>query len=289
MTSQRSSCFLLLALVTACAVPTVNPDGGSPVPTPDAAVEAGIFSFGDANADVTAPPDGGTCEPPDMLIVLDRSDSMVTEVGTSGTRIDLAIGAIDYITAPPTDTSVRFGLEVLPQIGGATCSTELVVPMNLSTGKTIANALAAASPQTDYGTPIGVALASAETTLATQKISGRAQSVLLITDGGECCSCGTNDQDIATVQKLESEGIDTFVVGFGGDDDPVLLNDLACAGHTASNFATACTCTQAGCTASASINATTTQLYYKASDGAALKSALVTITNQTCCGCNVPN
>lgn len=91
------------------------------------------------------------------------------------------------------------------------------------------------------------------------------------------------------MQKLESEGIDTYVVGFGGDDDPVLLNDLACAGHTASSFATSCTCTNGACRASSSINASTTQLYFKASDGAALKSALVTITNQTCCGCNLPN
>ncbi len=38
-----------------------------------------------------------------------------------------------------------------------------------------------------------------------------------------------------------------------------------------------------------SIDAQTTQLYFKASDGVALTSALVMITNQTCCGCNVPN
>ena len=91
------------------------------------------------------------------------------------------------------------------------------------------------------------------------------------------------------MQKLYGEGIETFVVGFGGDDDPVLLNDLACAGHTATNFATSCTCTNGACVASSSIDAQTTQVYFKASDGVALKSALVTITNQTCCGCNVPN
>jgi hypothetical protein len=82
--------------------------------------------------------------------------------------------------------------------------------------------------------------------------------------------------------------VETFVVGFGGDDDPVLLNDLACAGHTATNFTTSCACTNGACKASTSINAQTTPLYFKASDGNALKQALASIANQTCCGCNVP-
>lgn len=223
-----------------------------------------------------------------MLVILDRSDSMSSFVGTQGTRIDLAISAIDFITQAPTDTTVRFGLQVLPQIGGAECSTQLVIPMNLGNSHAISSALSSMSPQLDYGTPIGGALTSAQSTLAKTKVANRPQYVLLITDGGECCSCNTNDYDVAMVQGLEAAGIKTFVVGFGGDDDPVLLNDLACAGHTASNFNTDCTCNGDACTAASTVNSSTTPLYFKASDGTALKKALASITNQTCCNCNLP-
>ena len=69
-------------------------------------------------------------------------------------------------------------------------------------------------------------------------------------------------------------------------DDPTLLNQLACAGHTASGFATHCSCTGASCTLSG--NASTTPLYFKASDGPALQTALAGIATQTCCGCSIP-
>jgi len=223
-----------------------------------------------------------------MLVILDRSQSMSVPVGTQGSRISLAISAIEKITAAPTDTALRFGLQTLPAIGGAECSTQLVVPMGSGNGAAVANALGAMNPQLDFGTPIGGALTSALSTFAKNKDPNRKQYVLLVTDGGECCSCNTNDYDVGIAQQLAAAGVETFVVGFGGDDDPVLLNDLACAGHTASNFATSCACTSAGCRASTTINASTTPLYFKASDGAGLKQALASIANQTCCGCNVP-
>ncbi len=140
----------------------------------------------------------------------------------------------------------------------------------------------------DHGTPSGAALTSALTTFSKSKVTGRDQYVLLITDGGECCSCNTTDYDIGVAQQLWQAGIKTFVVGFGGDGDPTLLNNLACAGHTATNFATDCSCTSAGCVASSSVNSTTTPLYFKAGDGPTLQKALTSVTNQTCCDCNLP-
>jgi hypothetical protein len=293
LTMRRSllaSSFATLFLLTGCSV-GVGPidvgagiDGG-PAPTH----EAGSFVFPDADLEAAPPaPDAGSCDPPDMLVLLDRSDSMSASVGTQGTRIALAIDAINAITKAPTDTAVRFGLQVLPAIGGAVCSTQLVVPMGLGNGAKIAQSLATMSPQLDLGTPIGAALDATQKTFAQNGANGRKQYVLLITDGGECCGCSTAAYDVGVTQQLAAAGVETFVVGFGGDDDPTLLNDLACAGHTASNFATDCTCTSAGCQASSSVNPTTTPLYFKASDGPALKKALASITNQTCCNCNVP-
>jgi hypothetical protein len=219
-----------------------------------------------------------------MLVILDRSESMSTMVGNQGTRISLAISAIDFIAQ--ADMAVRFGLQTLPAIGGTQCSTQLAVPMKLANGKTIGSTLAAMNPQLDFGTPIGAALLSAQGTLAKSKVMGRPQYVLLVTDGGECCSCNTTAYDIGIAQQLMKAGIKTFVVGFGGDDDPTLLNNLACAGQTSTD-PKSCVCNQAGCSLDPTASPTT-PIYYKASDGMALKKALASITNQTCCGCNVP-
>jgi len=281
--------FAAFLLVAACGPgPVVTPDIE---PTADAAPEAAPIRFVDASSDAPLlEKEAASCDPPDMLVILDRSDSMSSMVGTQGTRIDLAISAIKTITQAPTDTSVRFGLQVLPQVGGVECSTQLVVPMSLGTGAAIQNALVQMSPQLDYGTPIGGALVSAQQTLAKSKVSGRDQYVVLITDGAECCSCNTDDYDIGVAQQLYAAGIKLFAVGFGGDDDPVLLNNLACAGHTAANFATDCDCVGDACKLSAKVDSTKTQDYYKATDGTALKKAVASITNQVCCDCNVnPN
>ncbi len=284
-----TSVLFALASLGGCAVAPIVPDAG-PIQQPTGQPDGGqSFEFSDASTEAAAnPSDGAACDPPDMLVILDRSESMSTYVGTQGTRIDLAISAIDFITQAPTDTTVRFGLQVLPQIGGTTCSTQLVVPMGLNNSGAISTALTKMSPQLDFGTPIGAALSSAATTLKKIQTGTRKQYVLLLTDGGECCSCSTHDNDLAIAQALYAQGIEMYVVGFGGDDDPVLLNDLACAGHTATNVQHDCTCTTAGCRASSQIVASTTPLYFKASDGVALKKALATITNQTCCNCNLP-
>ncbi|HEX4515585.1 MAG TPA: vWA domain-containing protein [Polyangiaceae bacterium] len=277
------------AFLFACS-PTADRFEGGVSDTGEAGITSDAtpsFQFVDATPDVK-PVDADSCEAPDMLVILDRSDSMSSLVGTQGTRISLAVSAIQNITAAPTDTALRFGFQTLPAIGGAECSTQLVVPIGDGHGAAISSAITTMNPQLDYGTPIGGALTSAVATLAQNKDPNRKQYVLLVTDGGECCSCNTNDYDVGVAQQLYTAGVETYVVGFGGDDDPVLLNDLACAGHTATNFATSCTCTNGACTASTSINAQTTPLYFKASDGTALKSALASIANQTCCGCNVP-
>lgn len=164
--------LLLVSFAFACSAGPVVPDAGLR-DTNDASTDAGSMHFAEAST-IDAHADATSCDAPDMLVILDRSDSMTSMVGNSGTRIDLAVAAIEHITAPPTDTAVRFGLQVLPQVNGAECSTEVVIPIGASTGASIASSLSSMSPQTDYGTPIGVALQSADATLAKSKVSGRA-------------------------------------------------------------------------------------------------------------------
>ncbi len=250
----------------------------------EAAVEAGDFNFIDGSAHDAAPVEAAVCDPPDMLVVLDRSCSMDAMVGTLGTRLEVAKSALTFITKPPTDSTLRFGLELLPD-DSATCGPgKLVVPNGLNSSSSIDKVLSTLVESCN--TPIGSALQAAATTLSAVKVSGRDQYVMLVTDGGEICQ--TTDQVTAIAQAMDKAGIHIYVVGFGGDDDPVLLNNIACAGHTATNFATDCTCTSAGCTTASTVNSTTTPLYFRAADGPTLQKSLATITNQACCGCNLP-
>jgi hypothetical protein len=278
--------ILSLSLVTFACSPT-SPNFGDHHDDNDAGVDApptGNFGFGDASIPETqAPEASGTCDPPDMLVVLDRSCSMSSIVGgSSKTRQQVATEAIDFFTKAPTDTTVRFGLELLPG-DVITIADTIVYPPALSAGSKIATYLTTMPEVCD--TPIGGALQGAQTELQKVKVSGRPQYVVLITDGGETDM--TEAQDTAIAQSLYKAGIVTYAVGFGGDDDPSLLNRVACAGHTANDMKS-CTCINNVCDVSASLPIGTT-LYYKAVDEPALKAAVASITNNTCCACTPLN
>lgn len=303
-------------LLTACSAgPATLYDDAGATPSSD----GGAFAFGDASMHEAGPSgDGGTCDPPDMMIVLDRSDSMngtasgcklsgrscssgaqccsgvcssskcvgSGDGGASESKWTLAQEAVDLITQAPTDSTMRFGLELLPDKpcendGGQLCGSGVVdVALGLDNGATIASSLS--TTQLEFGTPIGGALHVAKTTLASDQAPNRKQYAILVTDGGETCN---SDGPLPVVQSLAASGIETYVIGFGAAVDAALLNDLACAGQTAKNFSSSCTQSSSGWTASVP---STTHVFYDATDGASLKTALATITNGVCCGCNVP-
>lgn len=299
-------------LLLACSAPPSSSssevDGGAP---PTTTTDGGSFGFGDAATPEAGPAgDGGECDPPDMMIVLDRSDSMKGTVcktsgqhcstaaqccsgvcsssqcvgsgdaGAAPEKWTLAVEAVDLVTQAPTDATMRFGLELLPDTAQSCGGGVVEVPLDLGNGATIASTLS--TTQLEYGTPIGGALHVAATKLASVKVPNRKQYAILVTDGGETCS---TDPPLPVVQALAAAGVDTFVVGFGGATNAASLNDLACAGMTAPNFSSSCTLSTGGYVASVP---STTHVFFDATDGAALKSALATITNGVCCGCNVP-
>lgn len=279
-----------------------------------------ILGFGDSPSDGLS--DGGSCDPPDILLVLDHTDSMsqtpggtnppLTDAGLATSKWVLACDAVDTLVTPPEDQGVRFGLELFPldpavitdaggkgqcqtlsALVGGTASTntqcqpgEVLVQPALGTGAQISSLLDPYTMRLCVSTPIDAALKTAQQALAAVAAGGRKQYVILVTDGGETCVAGT--QVTATAQALAAAGIDTYVVGFGSADagskgvNVGLLNDLACAGMTASSFTTACKKQGSGYIA---VTPGGPPLFYLAEDGAALQTALSKVTKSVCCGC----
>jgi hypothetical protein len=272
-----------------------------------------------AQGDGSGQDDSGGCNAPDMLIVLDHTDSMSampngknppdTDAGLALTKWYLATAAIGQITMPPADQTIRFGLELFPldpqtvDAGAGKCETvfallggkastntscepaEIAVAPALGTGAAIAGLLDPATSRLCVSTPIAKALATAQMELAAIATAGRPQYVMLVTDGGETCMGDVP----AAAQALAASGIKTYVVGFGGSDagaagvNVPLLNNVACAGRTATNFATSCVMGDGG--GYTAVTPKGPPVFFLAEDGASLSTSLKSITGSTCCGC----
>jgi hypothetical protein len=325
---MRSASLLVVVMTVACgsghtsstADPTdasldqadspSGPDGGDP------SGDSSIGMFGDGGVSDAQ----GACMAPDMLIVLDHTDSMSdepsgkrppnTDAGQSTTKWVLANNAINAVVAPPMDQKLGFGLELFPLDpetvdagpGMGTCLTlsqlldgmtstnkgcqpaEVLVPPAVGKGSAITSILDPLTLRLCVTTPIALALDTARTELQSVARSGVAQYVLLVTDGAETCKGDV----VGKAQELAAAGIKTFVVGFGELDggsagvNVSLLDDVACAGMTAPGFPAPCTKGANGYTATSTSGPL---LFYSAGDGASLQAALQGITSSVCCGC----
>ncbi|HEY3817562.1 MAG TPA: vWA domain-containing protein [Polyangiaceae bacterium] len=299
-------------------------DAGAPG---DATTEGGLVGDGAAGDGTIgtlgdgAVPEGGTgCTPPDVLIVLDHTDSMSdtpagtkpanTPAGQALTKWVLATQAVKTVVAPPLDQKVAYGLELFPLdpqtvdagAGMGTCKTlsqllggaastntscepaEVLVPPATGTGSAITTLLDPTTLRLCVSTPIALALGTAQSELKSVAQGGIGQYVLLVTDGAETCKGDV----VAAAQQLAAAGVKTFVVGFGAADagsagvDKALLDQVACAGMTAIGFPAPCKMTATGYTATSTTGA---PIFYLAEDGPSLQMALQSITSSVCCGC----
>lgn len=301
----RSSAALAVLLLAACGPADGGPDaGGLPrdASSPDAP----------RGPDAPPGPDAESCEPPDMLIVLDRTMSMHKRpdgsqpannaAGYAESKWGIAIAALEQATAA-LDLTIRFGLELFPRDpGGDVCVTiserlagmtatnpdcqqgEVVVPPALDTADTIASTLDVESTLLCTSTPIGAGLVVARDALAATQDPVRAQFALLLTDGQDTCDAAL---PLATVQAMAAAGVNTYVIGFGAEGvtdgiDRGALNDLACAGQTAPGFPAPCTMSGAGYVAT---DRTGPALYLAADDAASLTTALGAVAGEVCCNC----
>jgi hypothetical protein len=290
---------------------SASDDGGTAGDTAasaDSGDEGTVFDLGVAG-DVMI----DECVPPDVLVVLDRTRSMHKRpddsvppnnaMGYDESKWGIAVPTIEQFVADYEDT-IRFGLELFPlDPGGNACKTlpqvlngadttnpecqagELVVPPMELAAAAIDAVLDTQTTKLCISTPIAAALQTAATELAAVAEPDRPQFVLLITDGKDTCMEG---QVVPAAQALAAAGVLVYVVSFGipGDDgiDPTQLNDLACAGQTAVDFAMNCM-DEGGGNYVAVDPANGPTLYIPTADMAALQNALAAIAGALCCGC----
>jgi hypothetical protein len=202
---------------------------------------------------------------PDMLIVLDRSNSMGSPYSTLWDSVRTVI----YDVTGAMDTQIWFGLSVFPSsVGAQVCSglnnqcaapTDPVVQVAAGTSGAIKTALT--PMQVCGGTPTAQTLTAARQYLqTTMPANNHAKYILLATDGGPNCnsslngmtctctgsgSCVINNtnclDDVATYKVLDdlcTAGIKTYMVGLGADQVlSGVLNNMAQHGCTTKPYA----------------------------------------------------
>jgi len=218
------------------------------------------------------------CTPARMQIVLDRSSSMQT--GTIGgvTKWSIATNALDTVVAA-YQNNIELGLTVFPEPDQCSPGTVHVDP-GLGNYSAIMGELADPPPSAGNWTPMAETLEA--TALQTSLTSATGSKyVVLITDGWQWCDPydpAIRFTPVDAISSLNAQGVQTFVVGFGGAVDALTLNMMAVEAGTA----------RAGCDPTGDTPDAPNPCYYQASNPTELMAALmdvsVTVSAETCDG-----
>jgi hypothetical protein len=216
------------------------------------------------------------CAYPRMLVVLDKSSSMLRTLASGQSIWQAARSALEQVLQAHQD-AIHFGLMVFPmpnQCGPG----QVVVDVGLNPAATFSPYLADAPPTTGNYTPLKQTLDAVATYQPLQADPTRESYVLLITDGEQWCSeadSGVYDRTVAPrVSTLRSLGIKTYVIGLSASVNRCMLGDMAVRGGTA----------LPGCDWDHTVNGCqpdrAVRCYYQADDPATLNAALTEIARQ---------
>lgn len=210
-----------------------------------------------------------TCDAPRVMVVLDKSSSMVTGSINNVTKWDIAVNGLGTVLGG-YETKAEFGLMTFPQPSQCGPGALDVTPAKTNR-QAILDALGTPPPQSGNWTPMAQTLeaAATEPSLLT---AGGAKHVILVTDGWQWCSPydpATRYDGVDAVGKLQAAGITTWVVGFGAEVDASALNQMAIVAGTQ----------RPNCNVNNSDPALPDQCYYQVDDAASLDAALMQIAN----------
>jgi len=239
--SVRSFCFALMVAMLGCG-PTADGDGGNG--NGGGNRDGGTTSNVDDAGNIINPPtDGGlivqpdaSCgaqtvpiavmnlgDPPDMLIVLDRSGSMGSPIISfpptfpPPVRWDVMKNALKMVTSA-RQTQIKFGLSAFPTDDNCAVMPGARVAVALNTATMIEGYLNGNGPQGN--TPAHIGLQEAKNIFMSLPVNPAGRYVLFATDGEPNCGGAAMDQaseneTIAAIQALRSINVKTFVLGFG--------------------------------------------------------------------------
>jgi len=267
--SMPRSFVVIIAALAACAAEAGTGRGPGPGPTVDAGtstppatdagmvlpgvdggpiapgVDAGPREFPDGGCEATVPVETEIIgDPPDLLLVVDASSSMITPLGFDFTTTKWSVmdAALEELV-DEYEGRINFGLMTFPGSGecGAGVVRADIAPRNAST---IVGQLDAHAPSfTSGATPTHISLDEARAYYAGRAPNPIGRYVLLATDGLPNCglprdeegnTMPTVEESVTAVSGLQSDGIDTYVLGFGSfiAGDATALTRMAEAGGT---------------------------------------------------------
>jgi Mg-chelatase subunit ChlD len=174
---------------------------------------------------------------PDILIVLDRSESM-----NIGQRWEPSKSAIKSITSQ-FQSLVDFGLALFPGAGDACAAGAVDVQIQSNNATAIGGAIDATGPQ-GY-TPVGATLEALATVLGdrTSQLDSvvKPAYVLLVTDGEPTCeidgllimpTATSINRANAAVERLKAQNVPTYVIGYSVANAAGVMDGMAQRGGT---------------------------------------------------------
>ncbi len=211
------------------------------------------------------------CERPQMLLIVDKSSSMLGELEPGLSKWDAAVTALGSVTGEFAD-NIDFGLSVFPR--ERRCEPgEVVVDVGRRSSADILAGLGSPPPSGGSWTPMAATLDVAADYAPLQDGS-RENVVVLITDGWEWCdpyNASTRFNVVESVSDLRAQGVTVFVIGFGESVDAVALNRAATAAGTA----------RAGCDVGSSDPSAADNCYLSALDEVSLREAIGRVAGAT--------
>src|SRR5678815_3606418 len=178
--------------------------------------------------------DSADCTPSRLMMVLDKSSSMLGAVDATGVaKWDIAKDVISQV-ATTYENKIDLGLNIFPNPNQCAPGKTVVTP-GPGNAAAIQAAFGADPPTGGNYTPMAQSIdaASADASLAD---AGRRPTILLVTDGWQWCSPyepATRPWPIDAVKRARAKGINVYVVGFGAAVDTETLNQMALEGGAA--------------------------------------------------------